>query len=490
MRGIIHFEVDGIPALGFDTDLNARSFAQTKSAQLLTQPGWIVMRDGSVKLWKLEGVIEREGTMVIWGKDFAGETLDTIVLDSDRKNIALNALRIWIRARIILSKKAATKEIETLPMPYPVGVFIDKDGSLLFPPTDLIEKTFKAERNEKWRLGAVCWLHPDLTGNSADIFSAGTMLYRIFCRDLAFKSEDFDVLRQDLREGVFVPPYLMIAGLDAVLASLITNSIEPFCKSKQKKSYGKMSMSSTSLEDLENFLGELGSKNVDSYIDSLNEEKQSAFDFDLQQFRKKQDLKVKRKRFVVRNTAIITACSIIFIGIALVAGSIIENRLNLPTTKGMSPVEVIEAYYGAIGSLDHVLMEACVIGGAGKEDINLVTNYFVLSRVRQAYEMGSPTVISAQSWIDAGSPITRSSIFGVSHFNLEMLNSPDYEREQFFRVSYLLWLPISSSEPSPDAVIEEDMFIPPVSHHLTDTVKLVLHRNAWRIADIQREMKR
>jgi len=483
MKGVIHFQVDGIPALGFDTNLSARSFAQTKSAQLLTQTGWIVMRDGSIKSWKLEGVIEREGTMVIWGKDFAGETLDTIVLDSDRKDYALDSLRIWIRARIILSK-----ETEIPSLPYPVGVFIDKEGSLLFPPTELIEKTFKAERNEKWRLGAVCWLHPDLTGNSADIFSAGTMLYKIFCGDLAFKSEDFDVLRQDLREGVFVPPHLLVAGLDARLASLITNSIEPFCQRNQKKSYHKIS--STSLEDLENFLGEVGSKKLVSFINPLSGEKKTAFDFELQQFRKKQSSKVKRKRFVVRNTAIITACSIIFISAALVAGSIIENRLNLPTTKGMSPDEVIETYYGAIGNLDHTLMEACVIGNAGKDDINLVINYFVLSRVRQAYEMGSPTVISAQQWIDAGSPRTKSSVFGVSDLSLEMLNSPDYEREQIFRVYFTLWLPISDSEATPRALTEEEMFTPPVSNYLTDTVRLVLHRNAWRIAEIQREKRR
>jgi hypothetical protein len=140
------------------------------------------------------------------------------------------------------------------------------------------------------------------------------------------------------------------------------------------------------------------------------------------QFLKIKTATVKTKRFVVRNTAIILGCLAAVIAAALFTWSMAKSRASLPTTAGMSPEQVIESYYNAFGELDHQLMEACVTGKAGKGDINMTVNLFVIDRVRQAYETNSPPhIIPAKVWLENGGGDVDSNVFGVTDLYSEQL---------------------------------------------------------------------
>lgn len=487
MGGIILSEVDGTPALGFDTGLDAKAFAQTKSAQLITQPGWLVSPDGRVEPWKLEGVIERAGTIVIWGAAFIGEQLDALISDDTRKDEALDALRYWVQARIVLEE---TPHIDRPPAPWPAGALINPQGTMLFPPDQLIKRTIEAEGSDAWRTAVVRWMHPDLTGAEAAVFVAGTMLYRIFCGDPPFLNQDINLLRQDIREGVFLPLRLAAPGLDPDLASLISGAIESFTRSKQERTSGKRTP--TTLVTLRDCLGFPGSAKVDSYFHSLSEEEQLKLSLEQERFRKKQEFTVKSKRFLMRNRTIIVAILAAVCAIGLIGKSISKDRADMPTTKGMIPREVVETYYGAIGALDHILMDACVIKNVGKEDINLVTHYFVINKVRQAYEMDSPGIIPAQQWIDSGAAPTTAAVFGVSDLRLEGLDTDEQDGEVSFKATFLLWLPQSRDDPEDSGQEQTGMLggeavSLPTSTPVTDTIWLVLYNDTWRIAEIQRK---
>jgi hypothetical protein len=320
------------------------------------------------------------------------------------------------------------------------------------------------------------------------------MLYRIFCGSPPFLNQDSNLLRQDIREGVFLPLRLAAPGLEPNLAALITEAMEPFTRSKQGKTSGKQRH--ITLETLRDCLGFPGSAKVDSYFHSLSEEEQIKLRLEQERFRKKQDLTVKTKRFFIRNTTIIAAILATVCAIGLIGKSITRDRAGRPTTKGMTPIEVVKTYYGAIGALDHMLMDACVIKNAGKEDINLVTHYFVINKVRQAYEMNTPGIIPAQQWIDSGAAPTAAAVFGVSDLRLEGLDTDERDGEVSFRVSFLLWLPQSrgdfedSGQEETDAIhntSSEAVASLPRRTPLTDTIRLVLYNGAWRIAEIQRK---
>jgi hypothetical protein len=472
IKNIRHEDINGTPALTFDTGLDAKAFAQTKSAQLIILPGWIVRSDGAVTLWKLEGVVERNGKMVIWGRDFAGESLFSIAAADARKDVALDAVRRWIQARLILGE---TKSVDTHPAPYPIGAFIDEAGTILFPPEQLIRQTVETESAELWRIGAEQWTHPDLTGLDASLFTAAAMLYRIFAEVSPFPNTDSNTLRQDIREGVFFPLHFAAPGLEANLAEIITNTLEQFAK---KKSDSQKTVTLHILKDC------LSSSQAEEYMHFLSDEDQLKFSVELDRFQKKQRVTVRTKRFVAKNTAILGVSLAAIIAAGLMAHSFAVAKAARPTTKDMTPAEVVKTYYTAMGDLDHTLMEACVTGKTGKGDIEMVINYFVLSKVRQAYEMKGPSVISAQQWLDAGSPSTKESeitVFGVSDLMLQSLDADESDGEVSFLADYHLWHPADQEDSDTDA-----------SPHYTainDTVRLGIQKGLWRIIEIERRVE-
>jgi hypothetical protein len=177
----------------------------------------------------------------------------------------------------------------------------------------------------------------------------------------------------------------------------------------------------------------------------------------------------------------------------LVGRSIAEGRAALPSTRGMDSAQVIRAYYNAFGTLDHQMMEAAVIQKAGKTDIDMVTHFFVISKVRQAYEPGLAPYIAAQEWWDAGSPPGAGTVFGVSGLELEKISGDEGGEEMRYRASFTLWLPAGAVEeenettaaaPAPESPFPDQ--VPPVPYPYTDEVTLIRHKGNWRIALITR----
>jgi len=157
----------------------------------------------------------------------------------------------------------------------------------------------------------------------------------------------------------------------------------------------------------------------------------------------------------------------------LIAGSLISDRSKLPTTRDMSPREVVESYYDAMEDLDHTMMEACILKNnkTGKEDIGMVTNLTVMTKVRQAYER-ERSYIPAREWLEAGSPPTEAMVFGPVELRIQDtgIQRPESEPvEAAFEAEYTMWLPGEESRP------------------VRDELRLVLYKNAWRIAEITRE---
>jgi hypothetical protein len=242
-------------------------------------------------------------------------------------------------------------------------------------------------------------------------------------------------------------------------------------------------------------LGPAGSGGAASFFRPLDEEKRGQLAGERAQFEKKRKLSVNTRRFVIRNSAILGGSLAAFAAVILIVYSIIAGRKDLPTTKGMEPVQVVETYYNAFGELDHTLMDACVINRAGKRDIEMVTNFFVLSRVRQAYEYTSDIMISAQKWRDQGSLYTKSQVFGVTDLAIRQTGGDEDADQVHYRASYLLWIPAeaeadpentSSEGPDPSAEAEPGGSLPR-SYPVTDDLTLVRRKGDWRISGLERD---
>ncbi|MDR0496596.1 MAG: hypothetical protein LBH42_03175 [Treponema sp.] len=479
-KRIINFEIDGKPVLGFDTGLNARSFAQAKLALFITQPGSIVYPDGKVETWQAGGVTEygslNAATMIIWGIQFPGEELTEIINNHSRKEEALNALRFWLKARMVI-ERSSEKGMEPFPGPAGALVVTEKSfgheqypaGTVFFPPANLLKRSLDADGAS---LEAERFYHPDLEDSDGISFSAAAILYVIFCGESPFKHDNPVELRQDMREAVFIPPNLAAPGLDPEMSDLISRALG--CKPDLSEKKQKLTPGI-----IDDFLG--SSKPVSSWIKHLDDNEKVKIYAERERFEKKKTLQVKTKRFAIRNAVIITGCFIAFIVILLTAREIARSQAEKPTTKGMSPIEVVESYYHAFSDMDHITMEACV-SKTGKEDIQTVTNLFVIRKVRQAYEMLDP-LMPAQEWFDTGRPDTDRIVFGIT--DLQIILLLDDEKNTIIEANYILWTPAGfSQDTSP-----EDTSPIPMGLITKDTLNLAFQKNAWHITSIDRTIR-
>jgi hypothetical protein len=500
---IFQLKVEGKPALGFDTGLDSQAFAQAKMAQFITQPGFVVFPDGKVEEWKAAGVIEYPGppepmemknrpgtakspTMVIWGALFSGERLDLFIEDDGRKDEALEAVRSWTGARLALDDQ----EFFTRPG----GALVSPAGSVFFPPEQLVTRCLRTEGDEVWLRGEA-YVHPDLTGKEAVSFTAAAMLYRIFSGVRPFSGGDEEVQHQNVREGVFLPLNLAAPGLDGKTAALIDAALEGGKKDSGQSRRPDPVLFRECLESMPGAASHGAAGKTAAFFHPLAEAEQAKIRQEAARFWKKKNTTVQTRRFVIRNTALILGMAAAILFAVLIGRSIAAGRAALPTTTGMDSVQVIRAYYDAFGSLDHQMMEAAVMQKAGKADIDMVTSFFVISRVRQAYEYTASPVIPAQEWRDSGSPSAGAPVFGVSDLAIAKISGDEEGEEMRYRVSYILWIPDSSGEAEDESPADVSgpessnpaQAAPPLPYSHTDELTLIRHKGNWRITEINRK---
>jgi hypothetical protein len=485
--GIFTFETDGNQALGFDTGLDSRAFAQAKCAQYLTEPGLIVFPDGRFESWRAAGVIEygggpnKKASMVIHGPPLPGERLD-LLLNAGETD-ALWAVFFWIQARLAIGDQkipvqpfAALIAVEDQADSYPAG-------SVFFAPEQLVKRCVLAEAHDHAGTGSdrICggewYVHPDLEGKDASAFTAAAMLYRIFSGSPPFPAMDENLLHEDIREGNFLPAHLAAPGLNRELADMIQAAFGP----------GAHQFLHQLFEILNNAgAGSPGCAHLETapFIRALSEEELKKAVEDRELFLKKKKITVKTRRFVIKNTALILGIGAVLLIGLLSARSIIKSRAELPTTRGMTSLEVIQSYYGAIGSLDHQMMDACTVKGAGKDDINMVSNFFVISKMREAYEQNRESqFLSAQEWKDSGAGPAASQVFGITDLEIEKISGSEDGEESHFNSSFIIWIPAAGETP------EEDADTMPQGYSYTDDLSLIRYKGDWRISKIERTLQ-
>ncbi|MDR0302583.1 MAG: hypothetical protein LBI04_09775, partial [Treponema sp.] len=456
MRRIHISDVNEKPAVCFDTGLDPRSFARTKMSQCLIEPGYIVSPGGSNIVWKASGVIEIDGFMRVWGIPFSGERLD-LLLDSvsvseqtaEAQKKALQAVAYWIRAKLFIG--------ETHSAINPGAAFVScadggehQKGSVFFTPESLSHRCLLVEGAgftavlrsgySEIRNDAPAVLDryncPDLKDTEAAAFCAGTMLYTLLAK--ANPYPDTENIYQDMREGVFVPPQLAIPGVDKQLCELI-NSALLLPVAKKRTSMSGAAILGNLLKILMNKEEEIAE--VSSLCNPLPKETELKLLKEKNSFIKRQNFAVKTRRFYLRNKIPVMAVSAAFLFVIFVVASMTNARHNRPTTAGMAPDAVINEYYEAFSNLNHQYMEACV-SGAGKSDIDVAVNFYVLTKVRQSYDASEHTsVVPARVWQQIGGELPSPNVFGVTDLVITPRGGNEDEGLVVFRADYLLWFP-------------------------------------------------
>jgi hypothetical protein len=479
----------------FHTGLTGAEFARQKRSYLLTLRGCVLSgqhdADFSFEEWQAEKVEENQGFMDLYGKG-DGERLD-VLLEGD-KQTALSAVLFWKAGLDFLANKAADdKAVFDKIVAAPCGVFVNLEKqTLFFPPRDLIRTAVEAEGETAWLGVAKRWMHPDREGTNALNWTFAACLYRIFAGFAPFAVPTIDVsavpaispkgnkpaknaaktdlhiiedtLSGDMREGVLIPADLAAPGLRTNIVQFIDSALVPHIKA------GMLPITE---------IGEID-RDFEKNIAVLTEDALSFVKARREAVEQKKAKKIKTKRFLARNKSLIKGLAAGVVILGVVIGSFVQGQLQKWSTKGLTPAEVVTAYYDAFGNLDHEAMSACTDHEAGKADVEMVTNIFVISKMREAYEQ-KKTVINAADWDETMPPPDDISVFGVLRLATDWpaggANGEIPASEITAHSRYDLVVPSSLIGDDTAAVsrIARD-----------DTLRLQWQKNRWRITEIDR----
>ena len=462
--------IEGKTAVCFYTGLDPRAFARTKMSQSLIETGIVSYPDGSRETWKPAGVNEIDGLMIVWGPLFASQRLD-LLLEKTSQSLqtasrqaaqqeALQAVAFWIRAKMLLGDTRSASN--------PGAVFFcgedgkaqgQKKGAIFFAPEHLSNRCLLTEGSQTDRYNC-----PDLTDMEAAAFCAALMLYLILTGGHPYPAA---TIYQDMREGVFLPPHLAAAGLDKKICELINAALLlPVEKKKTAKSGSDILAGFLEiLLDRENKVTD-----VSSLFSALSAEENTHVEKERKKYLFMQKTILKTKRFAARNKFAIIGIIAGLLFTTFIILSTSDSFSRRPTTAGMFSDKVIMAYYDAFSSLNHLFMEACIMG-ADKTDINAAVSLYAIARTRDAYEgTSAPSIISARVWKDNGGQLPAPNVFGVTDLNITYLAGSEDENMILYRTEYLLWSPF------------EDY-----STKRSDVITLTRDRRRnWRITEILR----
>jgi hypothetical protein len=313
-------------------------------------------------------------------------------------------------------------------------------------------------------------MHPDKEGRDAVNWTFAACLYRVFAGFAPFavpvadpgKKADphviEDTLSGDIREGALIQANLAAPGLHEKIAGFIDAHI---IRHEKNVPPPVIDADFTKNSDI---LPETALSQIKAQREAIAQKKQK---------------RVKNKRFLIRNRALIGGIAGGLLAIGLVAGSFVHAQAEKWSTRGLSPAEVVAAYYDAFGVLDHETMSACLQKDAGKADVELVTNLFVVSKMREVYEQ-KRTVMNAADW-DGTAPPPDTTVFGTLHLAADWpsggANGETRDGPITAQVRYDLVLPSSY-------VGVEDAGISRIARD--DTLRLEWQKNRWRITAIDR----
>ena len=176
--------------------------------------------------------------------------------------------------------------------------------------------------------------------------------------------------------------------------------------------------------------------------------------------------KAKRNAFWrVKGTIIIISA---IAGVALISffGSWLYRLLQPPVTAGQDQVAVIEALYDAQNILDVELLTDAVKGCRLPQEME-ITNLFVTSRARIAYEGFNP-VINAEEWVEAGKPAIPETaiIYGVIVDSITQLDDDTFVADATWYTPY-----------SADSTQETGGYV--YEYHIQQTFDFEWNKRGW-----------
>ncbi len=411
----IRLDEKGEVFLGLPTGITGRSFSITKLVSSNKLSGWIV-KDGNLAEWKPAGMIQKDSDTFVYGKYTDGKVLETVFDETIPEQ--LSALNRLARAfKTLMDNKIEVSFLATN------SILFTEDGGVFILPPDLMHELLNFYGQEEKCLAAVACNHPDTGGEKKLSYFLGCLAYRIVTGAFPFSGNVEENVRYEIRNRNPVAPDYKRPALKPEAASVIM------------KALGTTAPGAVRMEDWVSASDAWVRDGIDTAVSDAIAQKKIR---EGESIEKRRMRSVRRKHFWQRNRGRFLAITLPVLAVSLIVGVSLANTVfRERVTKGFSPLKVVRTYYECINTLNVTTLGDCVTGDAGSNDLNWVTNLYVITKQASAYDLSSHYV-TAEEWDRKGRPKLEetANMYGITRLDIK---TESEDPEPVFLVTYERW---------------------------------------------------
>lgn len=418
--------------LYLNTGMNQTGFAKCRFTERLAEKGMLAQKEEGVwkfSYWGFTGAyvkssdVETTSVVVkqmnervfVTGKAFAGKTLKEYFddeADGSANSAALAVCRVM---------EAAAERGVKIPVNGAGGIYLSDDfEKILFLPESVFEGAVTPLKDEEFRDEEGAYICRSLKGPSSLRFTQSVIAYRALTKKFPFAAKTKEERHEDYLDHNFVRLADCINGVNEELAFYIDNSLLRQAKTvshSHKKFQDKKSINeritSTVLEKSDRKRNEEEQKkllragaafplnlleeelNKTERTPRLSEEK---FRTEVSKRYSVLAKKIKVIRFFRNNSTVITVMACLAAAFAIGTYSTLKNNSERVTTRGLTSFQTVQMFYANLNKLDTVQAQECVKGKQPMILVDSLSNFYVVTKQRAAYEPEAKFVPPA-SWL-------------------------------------------------------------------------------------------
>jgi len=199
--------------LAINSGLKNKAFVGVDTSKLQSLPG-LIIENGEIHNWKLEGITEIDGITYYFGPYLEGKTLPELDLNPHI------LLELTAALHIIKDRKFPVRQFSLS------SVFCTDDGRILFFPPHLMDflNTHRKRQNSLKMIEP--WNNPKLGGNEGRSFTIAALAYKSLTGEIPFAGESEEDIDKLISKKNYRSPLMVEPLLKKEIYSLIDDSFD------------------------------------------------------------------------------------------------------------------------------------------------------------------------------------------------------------------------------------------------------------------------
>lgn len=423
--------------LRLSSNLDEYSFGKTNYESIITQTG-LIYSDEGFSLWSFSDVksynIEENDQRIVFycaENPFSENTHTLLELFENAEkteskkdyDILFCAVKLVCKA---LTEAALTKK--DIPAIGAGGILVEipenlnkEDGKVLFLPEGLFTASANSLSAQEYAQNHLGWINQTIYDLPAICFERAVIVYRFLTQKFPYPCENQVERNADILDSKFLPLQMCIKNIDNDFSQAVNNALKlnsnsvniPGKKQKGKASEDLTPTAEFPLDLLKNAYGL-------SFEQRKNPPEKEFFE-KAETYQKTQDSKIKAKRRIRRNSAVI----LVGLVLAVIFGSLIANSIqtsrNSETSIGLTSTETVLGYFYGVNSKDTVMLTNLVNGRKPQKHVDTVSQIYVLDKQRHVYENDNGFA-TPENWLLYSTTMERyanSGIYGVTNLKID-----------------------------------------------------------------------